>query len=64
LKALPVTQHEMIWSPYIEWTFKQKVPDTVKTIINRFTKINPDIKERYVDYLILNNEINEACFVL
>lgn len=64
LKALPVTQHEKIWTPYIEWTFSLSIPSTVKSIIHRYTKINPDVRERYVDYLIQNEEVNEVCYEL
>ena len=64
LKALPVTQHDKIWSPYIEWTFSLSIPATVKSIVHRYTKINPDVRERYVQYLIENEEVDEVSYEL
>lgn len=42
----------MIWNKYIEWAFSIKMIDTVKNVINRYIKINPDIRERYAEYLL------------
>lgn len=60
LQALPATQHEMIWKPYVEWAKSIDCPHVSKHIYQRYIKHNPDAREEYIDFLLENEEQYEA----
>ena len=61
LQMLPITQHKKIWDIYIPWAesltgcYKSKIE-----IFKRYTKFNPDYKEKFVHYLVGIKEFNYA----
>ena len=68
LKSLPVTQHNRVWPIFIEFVKHCDVPETSIRVFRRYLKIEPDNIEEYIDFLIINEEIDEAvsqlCVVL
>ena len=40
LKALPITQHEMIWKAYIAWIKEINIPMLSKKVLMRYKKLN------------------------
>ena len=60
LKNLPATQHKKIWKSYLEWAIKIDSESTIINVYKRYMKINPDIKEDYIDFLIGTSHFEEA----
>jgi pre-mRNA-splicing factor SYF1 len=52
LMSLPVTQHEKIWEIYLDWVITLPSTQTAICVYNRYVKINPDIREDLIEYLI------------
>lgn len=60
LQALPITQHDVIWSHYIQWARDFGVIETTIRIFRRFLMYDPSQREDFVEYLIENNQFKEA----
>jgi len=52
LMSLPVTQHEKIWEKYLDWVITLPSTQTAICVYNRYIKLNPDIREDFIEYLI------------
>jgi len=65
LRALPVTQHERIWTPYVEFVAAHKgIEETAVRVWRRYLQLCPDQAEGYVDYLVSVDKLDEAAVVL
>ena len=52
LRALPVTQHERVWAPYVEFIRRDFVPiSTARRVYRRYLKFEPGHAEEYVEFL-------------
>lgn len=60
LKALPITQHEMIWKAYIAWIKEINIPMLSKKVLMRYKKLNPDAREEFIYFMIENEQFNQA----
>lgn len=60
LEALPITQHEALWTLYIDWARQFNVPETAIRIYRRYLMFNPAYREDYVSYLVDLEEYQEA----
>ena len=52
LMSLPVTQHDKIWEPYLDWVVTLPSSQSAICVYNRYIKLNPDIREDFIEYLI------------
>ena len=60
LRALPITQHERIWRPYLEFAKACPVPETAVRIYRRYLRFEPDGVEEYIDFLLSIGRVSEA----
>ena len=60
LKNLPATQHKKIWKNYLDFAIRTDCEKTIINVYKRYMKINPDIKEDYIDFLISTSHFEEA----
>ncbi|KAF1770340.1 hypothetical protein GCK72_002158 [Caenorhabditis remanei] len=60
LRSLPVTQHMRIWPMYIDFLTSHDLPDTTIRVYRRYLKMNPKVREDYIEYLIERDQIDEA----
>ena len=60
LRSLPVTQHTRIWPMYIDFLTSHDLPDTTIRVYRRYLKMNPKVREDYIEYLIERDQIDEA----
>ena len=62
LQNLPVTQHHIIWQPYLEWatSFAEQCPWTAQSCYKRYIKLKPDRALDYVDFLLRHDLLEEA----
>jgi len=51
LMALPITQHDRIWSPYVRFVKLANVPETAIRVFRRFLKFQKDRVEDFIEYL-------------
>ena len=52
LQALPLTQHDLIWDPYIAFIKSCGVPETAACVYRRFILVEPEAIEDFIHYLI------------
>lgn len=66
LKALPITQHDRIWTFYLRFADKHgsDINETCVRIYRRYVKFAPDDMERFVEFLMRNGNANEASMKL
>jgi len=64
LRALPATQHELIWRSYADWAKSIDCVDVSKHILERYVAFNPDAREEYIDFLLEIGDNNEAALEL
>ncbi|KAL7054150.1 hypothetical protein AAHC03_026510 [Spirometra sp. Aus1] len=66
LKALPVTQHERVWRIYLKFADKHgnHIKESCTRIYRRYIKYAPDDVERFINFLIRNENVNEAAVLL
>jgi len=64
LQALPATQHEMIWKPYVKWAKTINCLKVSKHIYERYVKNNPDAREEYIDFLLESEEYYQSALEL
>lgn len=61
LRALPVTQHGLIWDYYLEWACSlDELTDTAKHVYSRYVEFKPSGIEDYIDYLLRNDLLEDA----
>jgi pre-mRNA-splicing factor SYF1 len=60
LRSLPVTQHDLIWEPYIAFARECDVPETAIRVYRRYMKYAPEAREELVDYLLEGSHVDEA----
>jgi len=61
LVALPVTQHDIIWNPYLEWARElDNAPETAKYVWERYLIYKPEGGEDYIDYLLKVDDLERA----
>ena len=60
LKALPVTQHENVWSLYIQWAKDFGVSETTIRVYKRYLMYEPSRREDFVEYLLSIEQYAEA----
>lgn len=61
LRSLPVTQHDLIWEPFIAFARDSDVPETAIRVYRRYMKYAPEAREELVDYLLEGSHVDEAC---
>lgn len=61
LKALPVTQHQLVWDQYLEWASSlEDHTETAQFVYRRYVQFKPEDTEDYIDYLLRNDILEEA----
>lgn len=60
LQALPLTQHDLIWDPYIAFIKSCGVPETAACVYRRFILVEPEAIEDFIHYLIETEHYDEA----
>mmetsp|Transcript_16091 Transcript_16091/g.61373 ORF Transcript_16091/g.61373 Transcript_16091/m.61373 type:complete len:906 (-) Transcript_16091:675-3392(-) len=60
LQALPVTQHERIWEPYLRWAKSLGVKETAVRVYRRYLMLCPNDREQYIQYLVSVKEWAEV----
>ena len=64
LRALPITQHERIWKPYLAFAKACQVPETAVRIYRRYLQFEPEGVEEYIDFLLSLGRVSEAALKL
>eukprot|EP01132_Coremiostelium_polycephalum_P005082 gene5082-6326_t len=64
LRSLPITQHPRIWELYLKFIKKVNIPEVSIKIYKRYLKIQPEMIEEYIEYLIEMEAWNEASLQL
>ena len=65
LQSIPITQHKKLWDIYIPWIESLSGCHRTKIeIFKRYTKFNPDYKEKFINYLIGIKEFNLAIYLI
>ncbi|RLN20698.1 hypothetical protein BBO99_00003426 [Phytophthora kernoviae] len=64
LRALPITQHHRIWTPYLAFVKHIGVPCTAANVFRRYLMLEPTKRGEYVDYLVSVEHYEEACLQL
>lgn len=60
LRALPLTQHEVIWDIYIPWVKDLGVPETAVRVFRRYLMYDASRREDFVSYLEEIGQYEEA----
>ena len=60
LRALPITQHERVWSMYVEFAKACPVVETAVRVYRRYLQFEPDGVEEYIDFLLGRGRVSEA----
>eukprot|EP01054_Gregarina_sp_Poly1_P003621 Gregarina_sp_Poly_1__3620@NODE_2066_length_2743_cov_35_734305_g1334_i0_p1_GENE_NODE_2066_length_2743_cov_35_734305_g1334_i0NODE_2066_length_2743_cov_35_734305_g1334_i0_p1_ORF_typecomplete_len820_score136_22Suf/PF05843_14/8_2e06Suf/PF05843_14/1_1e02Suf/PF05843_14/3_4e05Suf/PF05843_14/3_2e12Suf/PF05843_14/3_9e09TPR_15/PF13429_6/1_2e03TPR_15/PF13429_6/0_18TPR_15/PF13429_6/1_1e02TPR_15/PF13429_6/0_75TPR_15/PF13429_6/3e05TPR_15/PF13429_6/6_6TPR_MalT/PF17874_1/75TPR_MalT/PF17874_1/0_15TPR_MalT/PF17874 len=64
LRAIPITQHHLIWRQYLPFVFQLNLPHTIKPVLKRFIQLYPQYSELYVSYLQKIGDADEAAKVM
>ncbi|KUF89320.1 hypothetical protein AM588_10005568 [Phytophthora nicotianae] len=64
LRALPITQHHRIWTPYLTFVKQIGVPRTAVRVYRRYLMLEPSKRGEYVDYLVSVEHFEEASLQL
>ncbi|RLN26207.1 hypothetical protein BBJ28_00023801 [Nothophytophthora sp. Chile5] len=64
LRALPITQHHRIWSPYLAFVKQIGVPQTAVQVYRRYLMLEPTKRGEFVDYLVSVEHYEEASLQL
>eukprot|EP00349_Pseudokeronopsis_sp_Brazil_P009435 CAMPEP_0202968926 /NCGR_PEP_ID=MMETSP1396-20130829/14458_1 /ASSEMBLY_ACC=CAM_ASM_000872 /TAXON_ID= /ORGANISM="Pseudokeronopsis sp., Strain Brazil" /LENGTH=155 /DNA_ID=CAMNT_0049695857 /DNA_START=282 /DNA_END=746 /DNA_ORIENTATION=+ len=70
LVALPITQHELVWTQYADWA-QSLVPEeegpakdlalqVARTVLRRYIKLKQEATEDYIEFLLKHNVLEEA----
>jgi len=62
LKSLPVTQHQLIWSVYLDWatSLAETCPETARAAYKRYIYLKPEKALDYLDFLLAHDLLEEA----
>lgn len=60
LRALPITQHHRIWTPYLEFVKAAGVSGTAIRVYRRYLMLEPTKREAFVEYLVSIEHYEEA----
>mmetsp|Transcript_22773 Transcript_22773/g.74136 ORF Transcript_22773/g.74136 Transcript_22773/m.74136 type:complete len:881 (+) Transcript_22773:19-2661(+) len=61
LHALPVTQHERVWTLYLKFVRQEGIPvETAQRVYRRYLKLEPGHAEEYIEFLKQRGFWNEA----
>ncbi|KAM3704858.1 hypothetical protein ACJW31_03G037500 [Castanea mollissima] len=61
LCALPVTQHERVWEPYLIFVSQKGVPiETSLRVYRRYLKYDPSHIEEFIEFLVISSLWQEA----
>ena len=60
LQALPLTQHDLIWDPYIKFAKSCGVLETAACVFRRYILLEPQAVTEYIEYLIKIEKYDEA----
>ena len=60
LQCLPITQHDAIWSHYINWARDYGVQETAIAVFKRFLMYDPSQREDFITYLEEKEQFEEA----
>ncbi|KAG6972991.1 hypothetical protein JG688_00003719 [Phytophthora aleatoria] len=64
LRALPITQHHRIWTPYLAFVKQMGVPRTAVGVYRRYLMLEPSKRGEFVDYLVSVEHYEEASLQL
>ncbi|KAG6620112.1 pre-mRNA-splicing factor SYF1-like protein [Phytophthora cinnamomi] len=64
LRALPITQHHRIWTPYLAFAKQIGVPRTAVRVYRRYLMLEPAKRGEFVDYLVSVEHYEEASLQL
>ncbi|KAL3672121.1 hypothetical protein V7S43_002784 [Phytophthora oleae] len=64
LRALPITQHHRIWTPYLSFVKQIGVPLTAVRVYRRYLMLEPSKRGEFVDYLVSVEHYEEASLQL
>lgn len=64
LRALPITQHDRVWEPYLKFVHSMCPVETAVRVHRRFLKLHPDRAEDYIDFLVESERFDEAALRL
>jgi pre-mRNA-splicing factor SYF1 len=64
LRALPITQHHRIWTPYLAFVKQIGVPRTAVQVYRRYLMLEPSKRGEFVDYLVSVQHYEEASLQL
>ena len=64
LRALPITQHERVWTLYLAFAKACPVQETSVRIYRRYLQFEPDGVEDYIDFLLGIGRVSEAALKL
>eukprot|EP00854_Cymbomonas_tetramitiformis_P009271 gene9271-10982_t len=65
LRSLPITQHERMWTIYLDFVRSDGIPtDTALRVYRRYLQLEPTHAEEYIEYLKKAGHWNEAAVKL
>ena len=64
LRALPITQHEMVWALYLRFARECPIKETAVRVYRRYLQFDPEGVEEYVDFLLSIGRVSEAALKL
>ena len=64
LRALPITQHEMVWALYLRFARECPIKETAVRVYRRYLQFDPEGVEEYVDFLLSIGRVGEAALKL
>ncbi|CAH0521027.1 unnamed protein product [Peronospora belbahrii] len=64
LRALPITQHHRIWTPYLRFVKQIGVSRTAVRVYQRYLMLEPSKRGDFVDYLVSVEHFEEASLQL
>ncbi|TDH65927.1 hypothetical protein CCR75_005689 [Bremia lactucae] len=64
LRALPITQHHRIWTPYLAFIKQIGVSRTAVRVYKRYLMLEPSKRGEFVDYLVSVEQYGEASLQL
>uniref|UniRef100_A0AC35TLN3 Suf domain-containing protein n=1 Tax=Rhabditophanes sp. KR3021 TaxID=114890 RepID=A0AC35TLN3_9BILA len=64
LRALPVTQHRLIWPLYVKFVVQYDIPETAIRVYRRYLKVYPDSLEDFIEYLEQADRLDDAALQL
>ncbi|XP_033643513.1 pre-mRNA-splicing factor SYF1-like [Asterias rubens] len=60
LRALPISQHHRIWPLYLKFVRMYPLHETAVRVYRRYLKLFPENAEKYIEYLVSIDRLDEA----